>query len=148
MKTSQHEPCIDICNSLLSGEISAIETYTQAILKFNGEPEVSLLELIRKEHIESANQLRQNVKDMGGVPPRDSGGWGMWAKTIEGAANFIGTFAALKALQEGEEHGEKQYRNALKEPEILPEFRFMIRTELLPRLLRHISMLRWLQQAQ
>src|SRR5690606_31544821 len=89
MRATQTEHCIDICNSLLRGEISAVETYTQAIEKFRDEPEVSLLEDIRRDHVESANRLRQNIHTMGGQPSNDSGAWGTWAKGVEGAAKLM-----------------------------------------------------------
>lgn len=147
MNPAPTEHCINACNRLLRGEISAIETYTQAIYKFCTEPEVALLEGIRHEHIISANRLRENVREMEGTPSNDSGAWGVWAKAVEGAAQLMGNTAALKALQEGEEHGEKEYEQALGDDEVLAECKEMIRTELLPRQRRHIATLRGLAQA-
>ena len=37
MNTTTTDKCIEACNSLLRGEISAIETYNQAIEKFRNE---------------------------------------------------------------------------------------------------------------
>jgi hypothetical protein len=148
MKTTHSDHCIDVCNSLLRGEISAVETYTQAMEKFKGEAEASVLSDLRRDHIKSADRLRGNVTDMGGVPTTDSGAWGTWAKMVQGAAKLMGDTAALKALLEGEEHGEKQYREALDDDEVLPGCKEMIRTELLPRQLSHISTLRGLTKTQ
>jgi uncharacterized protein (TIGR02284 family) len=148
MHNSDTDHCIAVCNRLLRGEISAIETYTQAIEKFRQSPEASLLEDMRRDHVASANRLRTNVREMGGEPSNDSGAWGAWAATIEGAAKLIGDSTALKALQEGEEHGEKEYRDALADEHVLPIHRDIVQRELLPRQLRHISMLRDLQKAQ
>lgn len=148
MKTSQSEECINICNRLLRGEISAIETYTQAIDQFKDEPEVSLLEDLRRDHIASANRLRENVHSMGGEPSNDSGIWGTWAKAVEGTARLAGNTAALKALQEGEEHGESEYEAALENDDVWASCKDMIRTELRPRQVRHIAMVRRLVDAQ
>lgn len=148
MKSTINESCIDVCNSLLRGEISAIETYTQAIDKFADDPEVVLLKEIRREHIASANRLRDNVRDMGGTPSTDSGAWGAWAKMVEGAAKLLGDTMALKALQEGEEHGVNEYEAALENDEVMRECKDMIRTELLPRQLSHIDVLRRIARAQ
>ena len=148
MNTAHNEHCIDACNRLLRGEISAIETYTQAIYKFSSEPVVALLEGMRHEHIISANRLRENVREMEGTPSNDSGAWGVWAMAVEGAAKLMGNAAALKALQEGEEHGEKEYEEALEDDQVLPGCKEMIRTELLPRQRRHIATLRGLAKAQ
>jgi len=148
MNTIHNEHCIDVCNSLLRGEISAIETYTQAIEKFRGEPEVAMLENIRREHIASANRLRENVHEMGAAASTDSGAWGTWAKAVQGAAKLMGDTMALKALCEGEEHGEKSYRKALDDEGVMLSCKEMIRTELLPRQIRHIGIIRGLAKAQ
>ena len=141
MHATNIEHCIDVCNSLLRGEISAIETYTQAIDKFRGEAEVTTLTDIRRDHIDSANRLRHNVREMGGEPTTDSGAWGTWAKAIEGAAKLLGESAALKALIEGEEHGQKEYQEALDDADVLPGCKEMIRSELLPRQAEHLAVL-------
>lgn len=148
MNTTQTDHCIDVCNSLLRGEISAVETYTQAIDKFRQEAEVSILEDIRREHVSSANRLRETVHEMGGSPSNDSGAWGTWAKMVEGAAKLMGNTSALKALLEGEEHGEKEYEAALADDDVMLQHKEIIRTELLPRQRRHISTIRGLTQAQ
>ena len=75
MKKTQNDRCIEICNSLLAGEISAVETYNQAIEKFSGDPEAIVLADIRREHIASADRLRENVREMGGAPVKGSGVW-------------------------------------------------------------------------
>jgi hypothetical protein len=64
-ETTETSRCIDVCNDLLSGELSAIETYSDTINKYAGEPEVVILKTIREDPIDSANRLRKNVKSMG-----------------------------------------------------------------------------------
>jgi len=103
----------DTLNCLLRGEISATETYNQALEKFAGQPQEGELRGIRDEHRTAANTLRQHVHTHGGDPSTDSGWWGAWAKLVEGTAKAFGHTAALKALKEGEEHGLKEYREAL-----------------------------------
>ncbi len=148
MSTTHTDHCIDVCNKLYRGEISAIETYTQAIDKFKGEAEHSTLADIRREHIFSADRLRHSIRDMGGEPTTDSGAWGMWAKAVEGAAKLMGDTPALKALLEGEEHGRNEYEEALGDDEVLSNCKEMIRNELLPRQVRHISILKGLMRAR
>lgn len=142
MKNTRNDRCIDTCNSLLAGEISAVETYNQAIDKFSGDPEAIVLADIRREHIASADRLRANVREMGGTPVQDSGAWGTFAKTAEGVGKLLGDSAALKVLQEGEEHGQSEYEEALESEDVMAECKEMIRVELLPRQHRHASMLR------
>ena len=137
--TTDH--CIDVCNSLLRGEISAVETYTQAIDKFRNDPEISTLEQIRSEHVESANRLRENVRSMGGAPSNDSGAWGAFSKMVEGAAKLMGSSAALKGLKQGESYGKNNYEDALRNDDVMPGCKDMIRRELLPRQVRHLELL-------
>src|SRR5438270_880449 len=94
---------IKAMNSLLRGELSATETYQQALQKLGKSQAAEHLWRIHHEHREAANTLRQEVHRMGGKPDQDSGAWGAWAKLVEGAASLLGEAAALKALKEGEE---------------------------------------------
>ena len=57
-----------VCNSLPRGELSAMETYDQAIHKYTGTPVVDEPNRIRLEHTESAARLAETVRDMGGRP--------------------------------------------------------------------------------
>ncbi|CAN5427349.1 hypothetical protein BH23VER1_BH23VER1_25120 [soil metagenome] len=146
--TETVEHCIEVCNSLLRGELSAIETYTQAIDKFSGDPEVATLSRIRAEHEASAQRLSSNVVTMGGTPSTDSGAWGNFAKTVEGAAKLFGDTSALHGLQSGEEYGRGNYESALEDENVMPDCKSMISGELLPRQLEHIRTLKMLKDAQ
>jgi uncharacterized protein (TIGR02284 family) len=128
-------------NSLLRGEIAATETYNQALEKFSGESEEAELRRIRDDHREAANTLRKHVHAHGGEPSTGSGWWGAWAKFVEGAAKVFGQAAALKALKEGEEHGIKEYREALDDDDVTEDCKALIRTQLLPRCEAHVPTL-------
>ncbi len=143
--TSNNQAGIHACNSLLRGELSAVETYNQAIEKFSGDPACGELTRIRNEHTEAANKLRANVLSMGGEPSTDSGAWGVFAKAIQGSANFLGEQSALQSLQKGEEHGRNDYERAVDSGDVLPECKQMIRTELLPKIRSHIAALERLE---
>jgi len=143
--TNQH--CIDVCNSLLRGELSAVETYTQAIEKYPTDPKVSELQSIRREHVEASAILTQNVRSMGGIPDTDSGAWGVFAKAVQGTANFFGTGSAVESLLQGEESGRHDYENALGDDKVMVECKVMIREELLPKVRQHIARLEQLQHA-
>lgn len=67
---------VDTCNALLRGEISATETYSQALGKFVTSPEVQHLSRIRSDHEESAVALREHILECGGEPSTGSGIWG------------------------------------------------------------------------
>lgn len=149
MKTMDHtdtQACINVCNSLLRGELSAVETYSLAINRYAGKPAIGELQRIRSEHALSAARLSQNVRDMGGTPDEDSGAWGMFAKAVQGAANLFGADSALESLQRGEEKGRSDYRAAIENDDVMPSCKEMIRSELLPRVDHHIATLGRLEE--
>jgi hypothetical protein len=141
-----HDHCIKICNSLLRNELSAGETYGQALEKYQGTPVADELRRIRSQHAHSAAQLAANIRQMGGEPDRDSGTWGIVAATVEGAAILFGSDSAISLLAKGEELGRKNYQEALLDDEVMPECKVLIRDELLPLVVNHIASLEKLEQ--
>jgi hypothetical protein len=139
------EDCISVCNSLLRGELSAVETYNQAIEKFDSEAELAALESIKSDHIEAVGIFRQHVADMGGMPADGSGAWGTFAKAVEGGAKLLGESPALAALIAGEEHGISEYEDALQDENVMDEIKGPIRSKLLPAQQAHIDALKRLQ---
>lgn len=140
------EKCVKVCNSLLRGELSAIETYEQAIEKFSQGPEAVLLRDIKSDHIRSVNTLKDHIRKLGGEPSSDSGAWGTFAKAVEGGAQLLGENSALAALKQGEEHGRSQYESAIEDEDVMNNFKPIIRTELLPRQVQHIRQLESLME--
>lgn len=133
------EPTIDTLNCLLRGELSAIETYSQAIHKLSGSDQHPMLATLRSEHQESVGILRRLIRERGGDPVTDSGVWGVFAKAVEGAAVAMGTGPAVAALKQGEEHGIREYEDALKDGDLDPAIKDIIRNQLLPAGERHLS---------
>src|SRR4030095_4426391 len=119
MTTTSVNQRIEQLNSLLRGEISAVETYKQAIEKVEDEHTSDALALraIATEHGESAQTLRDEVRRLGGEADDSSGPWGAWAKVVQSTAKLFGDASALKSLKEGEEHGLKDYRDAIDDSE-------------------------------
>ncbi|MES2466445.1 MAG: DUF2383 domain-containing protein [Verrucomicrobiota bacterium] len=136
MQTIDHT--IEVLGSLLRGELSAVETYSQAIHKFPGSSARSQLEEMRTEHLDSVEILRELISELGGDPPTDSGAWGTVAKTVEGVATVIGDSMAISALQQGEEHGIGEYEDALADNGLNSEVKEVIRDQLLPPLRDHL----------
>jgi hypothetical protein len=131
----------DTLNSLLRGEISAVETYQQAIGKFEGRPEVGDLRRIRDQHSEAATLLRDRVLHYGGEPSESSSVWGAFAALVTGTAKIFGPGTALSALRRGEEHGISEYEKAVTDGKLADECQSLIETQLLPALRRHIQQL-------
>jgi len=105
---------VETLNRILRGEISAVETYDQALTKLNDDAAIaSQLTDCRSSHEERVELLRREVTRLGGKPSDGSGPWGTFAKLVEGGAKAFGKAAAIAALEEGEDHGLKQYRDDL-----------------------------------
>lgn len=132
---------IDHLNDLLRGELSATETYQQALGKIGTENGAADLRRIHAEHREAANTLRQHVHHFGGKPDQGSGVWGAFAKAVEGSAKIFGNTAAVKALKEGEKIGLKSYEDALKSKDLANECILLIQSKLIPQTKEHITAL-------
>jgi uncharacterized protein (TIGR02284 family) len=128
-------------NRLVRGELSAIETYQQALDKMRDAPEATELQAIETDHRKAVRTLRDQVLQRGGTPDHDSGAWGTWAKFVEGTARIFGNTAALEALRQGEQHGIKEYERAMETDELDAESFKLIRNRLLPQAQSHISVL-------
>lgn len=141
--TDEKEPneAVGQLNSLLRGEISAKETYVQAIEKLGtgGRADVEVLREIAREHSDAVDRLREAVRGAGGTPAGSSGVWGTFAQAVEGTAKAFGDAAAIKALKEGEEHGLKDYESALQNVDA--GSRQLISSSLIPAQRRHIQRL-------
>lgn len=130
---------------LLRGEISAVETFQQAIKKFSGEPEAAVLGRIGLQHIEAVEILRKEIVEAGGKPEEGSGIWGAFAQAVEGTAKVFGESAALAALIQGEEIGISDYESALENDEVSASLKATISSTLLPQLRENIVSLKALQ---
>jgi uncharacterized protein (TIGR02284 family) len=132
-------------NSLLRGEISAAETYRMAIDKLNdpertdGTADAGLLSQIQEEHGRACQALRDRIRELGGEPSDSSGAWGTWAKLVQGSSNLFGDASALKSLKEGEEHGLKDYQEAIDD--IDASSADLVQNQLIPAQQRHITLL-------
>ncbi|HKV10987.1 MAG TPA: DUF2383 domain-containing protein [Thermoanaerobaculia bacterium] len=116
-------------NSLLRGEMSAIETYRQALEKITEDNAFGVEELrsLQRDHRDAADALWHHIEQHGGKPSEGSGPWGAFAKAITGTAKLFGDTAALKALKEGEEHGLKDYESALNDKNLPPDCQALVR---------------------
>ncbi len=143
------EHCISVCNSLLRGEMAAVDTYAQVLATHSREasPAVAELRRIRAEHTRAVSLLSENVREMGGEPDGDSGAWGLFVSAVQGTANLLGKNSARESLQKGEEFGRKEYQEALLDPEVMEPCKRVIRDELLPKVIEHIACLEKLEYA-
>ena len=133
-------------NELLKGEISATETYRQALEKVGDVPGAAELRKNYTDHENAVATLRDWVMKHGGEPEKSSGAWGTWAETVVGSAKLLGDKSALKALKEGEEHGTKEYQEALQNNNVPNEIKDKIRSTFVPAQERHIDSINRLMQ--
>ena len=145
MTAGTFDQCVDVSNSLLRGELSAVETYSQALSRFRRSPEKAVLESIRADHRDSVERLRAHIDDLGVQPDNSSGVWGQFAKAVEGFAKVFGETTTLMALEAGEVSGIDDYLCALSDPEVMDDIKDEIRSVLLPRLEKHVDALRVLR---
>src|SRR3982751_6532221 len=142
--STSNDSCITQLNSLLRGEISAAETYAQAIEKCrdSGSSRMSDVQMLRdmqEEHGRACQALRSRIRDLGGEASDSSGAWGAWAQTVQGTMNLFGDASALKSLKEGEEHGLKDYQEAVDDVDATTAQ--LIANQLIPAQQRHINLL-------
>jgi uncharacterized protein (TIGR02284 family) len=130
-------------NSLLRGEISAAETYRNVLDRVtDGDhaKDAGLLRQIQEEHGRAAQSLRDRIRELGGEASDNSGAWGVWAQAVQGTMTlFGGDMGGMKALKEGEEHGLKDYEEALDDVDASSAQ--LIQNQLIPAQQRHISLL-------
>lgn len=125
----------DTMDKLLKDELSATETYQQALDELRKEVGISeTVELMPlfEAHKAAVSSLQMLIREQGGTPSEGSGAWGTWAKIVIGGANILGKDAVLKALYEGEKNGAEDYQKALESPDIPLNLRSLIDSTLLP----------------
>lgn len=121
---------VSVLNSFLRGEISAVETYRQALDKVEAAPVRTQLQDCLQSHARRVDVLREQIQSLGGDPAEGSGVWGAFAKAIEGGAKVLGEKVAIAALEEGEVHGRNEYRQELDKLDELT--RSFVRARIIP----------------
>jgi hypothetical protein len=121
---------VEELNALLRDELMAIETYQQALegrSAFSGKSELSRCQ---QSHENRAEVLREQIELLGGTPVGSSGLQGVIARVIEGGAVAIGEGAAIRALEEWEDKGLKDY--VARSERLDPPVRYVVTSRLLP----------------
>ncbi|MDP1773117.1 MAG: DUF2383 domain-containing protein [Methylobacter sp.] len=135
---------IKTLDTLLKDELSAMETYHQALDKLREDAalgESEYLMPIYEGHKYAVSSLQAEIRQLGESPSEGSGAWGAWAELVLGGANLLGKTAVLKTLQEGEKSGAEDYNKALQDTELPSDIRSLIETKLLPAQQSHIRTL-------
>jgi hypothetical protein len=143
MKTT-HDPGnsatdIDALNSLLLGQMAAVESYDLAINKFEDPHILTGLQSIREEHLQAEIQLREKVLQMGGGPVETSEPWGACSAAITHTEKVACPATALAALKQGEEHSINEFEDSLKNESISANCKQVVQTNLLPTGRKHVA---------
>jgi len=124
------EQSVDVLNSFLRGEISAVETYRQALEKVEKPQVRTQLQDCMQSHAQRVTLVSEQIRTLGGTPSTSSGVWGAFAKAVEGGAKTFGEKAAVSALEEGEDHGRNDYRRDLDKLDVAT--RQVVQTHVVP----------------
>jgi hypothetical protein len=101
-------------NSLLQGELSAVETYNMAIDKVKTPTTSAVLTECRSCHVDRVASLTQAIRALGAEPASSSGPWGSFAKLVEAGSVVLGEGSTVGAIKEGEDQGLETYQAACK----------------------------------
>lgn len=130
---------VEQLNSFLRGEISAVETYRQALGALKSSAHTTKLSECMQSHEQRVAILTEQIRKLGGVPAQSSGPWGAFAKIVEGGAAALGEKTAIAALEEGEDHGNRDYKTDIQKLD--GEARSIVEQQVLPLQLRsHANM--------
>lgn len=95
--------------SFYRGELSAVESYTLALMEDSVMPFAASLRACQESHRRRVRTLGASIRRQGGSVPTSSGVWGALTEAVEGAAVALGAGPAIAALSEGEDHGLRDY---------------------------------------
>jgi len=117
-----------------------VETYRMAQKSIDDAWSRAALQELERDHSRNVELLSQKIQSLGGEVPEGSGPWGAWAKAVTGTSTMFGDRASFKILKEGEEHGIKEYQDAIAESGIDSDVKQLL-TELIPKQSQHIARL-------
>ena len=129
----ERETALETLNSLMRGELAAVDTYRHAIDQLGDAAPDDLTTALRS-HDQRATRLAEHITLVGGTPVSGSGLWGAFARVVEAGASLIGPRATFAALEEGEDRGLTDYRAAIDRVDATGLA--LIRTYLLPEQIR------------
>ena len=104
LSTEINSKTVKQLQSFCRGEMSAVESYTSALLSDVVKPFAPTLRACRQSHRERVRILTRAIANLNGKVPETSGAWGTLTEAIEGTAAALGSGQAIAILEEGEEH--------------------------------------------
>ncbi len=135
------EPGVDQMNSLLRGEISAVEAYQMVLEKLDLDPDGLNLHEFLEDHKKAVEYWKEQIDREGAFCDETSGPWGTAVEAFIATAKLLGNNVALLALDEGEAHGLKVYEEVLGSDDLTMGQRAYVRDLLIPKQRKHIALL-------
>ncbi len=123
------EQVIADLNALLQIELAAVETYNQALHKYQDKNGVTILRHCQLSHTKRADKLQAAITNLKGAPIKDIGLGGKLTKLIMDGADKIGDKAIILALQADE--GEWTANYEWRVVSMHGDYRPMVKDELL-----------------
>lgn len=124
---------------ILRGEIAATESYKQVMEKVDHWPELACLKEFLADHNDAVDYWKIQMRQEYLEEETSSGPWGSVVEAFIGLGKMFGEKAALKALQEGEEHGLKEYNELLNQENLTIEQVQRIQNVFIPNQQKHIQ---------
>jgi hypothetical protein len=120
-------------NSLLRGELAAVNAWQHALRSAESRKTVDVPEILRfaAEHQRTVAALQVVVREMGGVPASEA--------ATEGAFALLADRGTVRDLLDGEKSGLTMYEKA--DGTFRGDARDLVALELLPRQRRHVALL-------
>jgi hypothetical protein len=128
-------------DELIRGEMAALKAYDEILAKVKDPDEVKNLTSMKTDHKNALETLKRYASSEVKADTQNSGAWGIFAKAWMKGATVFGDKTALKALNQGEEHGVSEYREALLDKNLSPDVKRIIKSTLLPRQEEHVKTL-------
>ena len=134
---------VQLLNSFLRNENTAVETHRHAIGKMSGEPYVESLRENLLAHELRVSILRAEIIRHSGAPTEDAGVWGAFNRLLLNPSAHINEKAAIASLEDGEDICRGAYKREYETA--VPPLRFVIRDLLAKQSRSHDLMIRLLR---
>ncbi len=123
----------DRLNTLLRGELSAVETYELALreFEFDADTTASLRDCLRS-HLRRSETLRHIICRQGGVPSDVFGIWGSLAGVLEMPPQARSRSSVIEALHRGETYARRDYEGEADQGALSKPVRVLLGTQLAP----------------
>lgn len=97
-------------NTLLRGEIAAVNSYDLARKKFATDAAIKTIDKILFNHKSNVDFLKKKIFSKNETPSTNTGAWGLAVELIIKSTKFLGETPLIMALREGEDLGLKDYK--------------------------------------